>query len=45
MSPDLDTLGPCDFNGRLTTGMTAHPKEDRRPASCTCSTTGCGSPS
>ena len=28
MSPDLDTLGPCDFNGRLTTGMTAHPKED-----------------
>ncbi len=28
VSPDLDTLGPCDFNGRLTTGMTAHPKED-----------------
>ncbi|GAB2713182.1 carotenoid oxygenase family protein [Kitasatospora kifunensis] len=28
MSPELDTLGPCDFGGRLTTGMTAHPKED-----------------
>ncbi|MFC0438895.1 carotenoid oxygenase family protein [Kutzneria buriramensis] len=28
LSPELDTLGPCDFNGRLTTGMTAHPKED-----------------
>ncbi|GAA3436098.1 hypothetical protein GCM10018954_057070 [Kutzneria kofuensis] len=28
ISRELDTLGPCDFNGRLTTGMTAHPKED-----------------
>ncbi|GEC10359.1 hypothetical protein SSP24_80140 [Streptomyces spinoverrucosus] len=28
MTPDLDTLGPCDFGGRLTTGMTAHPKQD-----------------
>ncbi|MER7849632.1 carotenoid oxygenase family protein [Kitasatospora sp. NPDC096077] len=28
LSPELDTLGPCDFGGRLTTGMTAHPKED-----------------
>jgi carotenoid cleavage dioxygenase-like enzyme len=25
---ELDTIGPCDFGGRLTTGMTAHPKED-----------------
>jgi len=24
----LDTVGPCDFGGRLTTAMTAHPKED-----------------
>ncbi|SHG62612.1 carotenoid oxygenase family protein [Streptoalloteichus hindustanus] len=28
LTPDLDTLGPCDFGGRLTTAMTAHPKED-----------------
>ena len=28
INADLDTLGPCDFKGRLTTGMTAHPKED-----------------
>lgn len=28
MTPDLDTIGPCDFGGRLTTAMTAHPKED-----------------
>ncbi|EWM16023.1 carotenoid oxygenase family protein [Kutzneria sp. 744] len=28
MTPELDTVGPCDFGGRLTTGMTAHPKED-----------------
>ncbi|MGI5245386.1 carotenoid oxygenase family protein [Dactylosporangium sp. CA-139066] len=26
---DLGVLGPCDFGGRLTTAMTAHPKEDR----------------
>ena len=25
---ELDTVGPCDFNGRLTTAMTAHPKQD-----------------
>lgn len=25
---ELDTVGPCDFGGRLTTAMTAHPKED-----------------
>jgi carotenoid cleavage dioxygenase len=25
---DLGTLGPCDFDGRLTTAMTAHPKCD-----------------
>ncbi|MFD0886643.1 carotenoid oxygenase family protein [Streptosporangium algeriense] len=28
MTPELDTVGPCDFGGRLTTGMTAHPKTD-----------------
>lgn len=28
---DLATRGPCDFDGRLTTAMTAHPKTD--PAS------------
>jgi carotenoid cleavage dioxygenase len=27
ITPDLDTVGPCDFGGRLTTAMTAHPKE------------------
>ncbi|QHC33055.1 carotenoid oxygenase family protein [Streptomyces sp. HF10] len=25
---ELVTVGPCDFGGRLTTAMTAHPKED-----------------
>ncbi|WP_106400330.1 carotenoid oxygenase family protein [Actinocorallia populi] len=25
---ELGTVGPCDFGGRLTTAMTAHPKED-----------------
>ena len=25
---DLGTVGPCDFDGRLTTAMTAHPKTD-----------------
>ncbi len=28
VTPELDTVGPCDFGGRLTTGMTAHPKQD-----------------
>jgi carotenoid cleavage dioxygenase len=28
MTPDLDTLGPYDFDGKLTSAMTAHPKED-----------------
>ncbi|GIH89976.1 carotenoid oxygenase family protein [Planobispora siamensis] len=28
ISPELETLGPRDFGGRLTTAMTAHPKED-----------------
>lgn len=28
MTPELETVGPCDFGGRLTTAMTAHPKED-----------------
>jgi len=26
MTPDLDTVGAYDFDGKLTTGMTAHPK-------------------
>jgi carotenoid cleavage dioxygenase-like enzyme len=28
LTADLDTVGPCDFAGRLTTAMTAHPKSD-----------------
>jgi carotenoid cleavage dioxygenase-like enzyme len=28
ITPELDTVGPCDFGGRLTSAMTAHPKED-----------------
>ncbi|GEL25949.1 retinal pigment epithelial membrane protein [Pseudonocardia sulfidoxydans NBRC 16205] len=28
VTPDLATVGPCDFDGRLTTAMTAHPKID-----------------
>ncbi|MEV5824092.1 carotenoid oxygenase family protein [Spirillospora sp. NPDC052242] len=28
VSPDLETLGTRDFGGRLTTAMTAHPKQD-----------------
>ena len=28
MDADLGTVGPCDFDGRLTTAMTAHPKTD-----------------
>ena len=28
MTSELGTIGPCDFGGRLTTGMTAHPKLD-----------------
>ncbi|MDN5916006.1 MAG: carotenoid oxygenase family protein [Pseudonocardia sp.] len=28
LTPDLDTVGTCDFDGRLTTAMTAHPKTD-----------------
>ncbi|MFI6319888.1 carotenoid oxygenase family protein [Nonomuraea sp. NPDC050556] len=28
VSRDLDTIGPVDFGGKLTTGMTAHPKQD-----------------
>ena len=28
ITPELDTVGPCDFSGRLTTAMTAHPKCD-----------------
>jgi carotenoid cleavage dioxygenase-like enzyme len=28
LTPELETVGPCDFGGRLTTAMTAHPKTD-----------------
>ncbi|MBL1075732.1 carotenoid oxygenase family protein [Nocardia sp. 2] len=28
LTPELDTVGAYDFGGRLTTAMTAHPKED-----------------
>ncbi|KOX24799.1 dioxygenase [Saccharothrix sp. NRRL B-16348] len=28
LTPELDTVGPFDFHGKLTTAMTAHPKED-----------------
>jgi carotenoid cleavage dioxygenase len=28
LTPELDTVGPHDFGGRLTTAMTAHPKPD-----------------
>jgi carotenoid cleavage dioxygenase-like enzyme len=30
VSPDLSTVGPYDFGGKLKTVMTAHPKIDRR---------------
>jgi carotenoid cleavage dioxygenase len=26
LTPELDTVGPCTFNGKLATAMTAHPK-------------------
>ncbi|NEW25451.1 carotenoid oxygenase family protein [Nocardia cyriacigeorgica] len=28
VTPELQTVGPCDFGGRLDTAMTAHPKLD-----------------
>jgi carotenoid cleavage dioxygenase-like enzyme len=28
LTPELETVGPYDFGGRLTTAMTAHPKTD-----------------
>ncbi|WP_227984973.1 carotenoid oxygenase family protein [Nocardia spumae] len=30
LTPELATVGSCDFGGRLTTAMTAHPKRDPR---------------
>ncbi|MGW8378916.1 carotenoid oxygenase family protein [Streptomyces sp. ODS28] len=30
VTPELETVGPFDFHGRLTSAMTAHPKEDPR---------------
>ena len=30
LTPELATVGPQDFDGRLTTAMTAHPKRDPR---------------
>lgn len=39
MTPDLDTVGPCDFDGRLTGAMTAHPRAIPTPVSCTSSAT------
>ncbi|HEY4020225.1 MAG TPA: carotenoid oxygenase family protein [Pseudonocardiaceae bacterium] len=30
ITPDLDTVGPMDFDGKLTTACTAHPKTDPR---------------
>ncbi|MFD9891404.1 carotenoid oxygenase family protein [Amycolatopsis sp. NPDC059027] len=28
VTPELDTVGPFDFHGKLTSAMTAHPKQD-----------------
>ncbi|GAA2161334.1 carotenoid oxygenase family protein [Actinomadura napierensis] len=28
ITPEIGTVGPCDFGGTLTTAMTAHPKRD-----------------
>lgn len=28
VTPELETVGPCDFGGALTSAMTAHPKTD-----------------
>jgi carotenoid cleavage dioxygenase len=30
LTDELDTIGPCDFDGTLTGGYTAHPKRDPR---------------
>lgn len=30
LTPDLETVGPMDFGGKLTTAFTAHPKTDPR---------------
>jgi carotenoid cleavage dioxygenase-like enzyme len=40
---DLSTIGVYDFDGALETSFTAHPKIDRRPATCTSSATGSSS--
>jgi carotenoid cleavage dioxygenase len=31
---ELNTLGRCDFGGRLRAPVTAHPKIDRSPGKC-----------
>ncbi len=40
VTPDLDTVGCFDFDGRLTTAMTAHPSSTPPRGSCTSSATG-----
>ena len=46
LTDELDTVGPCDFDGTLPGGYAAHAKLDRAPATCTRSpTSGAGSTS
>ena len=42
LTDELDTVGPCDFDGTLPGGYTAHPTATPRPASCTPSPTSSG---